>query len=113
MLFGTQSSSAENYFIYDQGNFQMDLQILPGSYEFYLIANEDEVWNLQDISDKDAFVISNYTNPIKSINELNLSNGIPMVGMASFNIPNNTNSTETDPFLMQPIINLKRTLAKV
>ena len=39
MQFGTETSSADNKFTYSDGNFQLDLEIMSGEYEFYLIAN--------------------------------------------------------------------------
>ncbi len=100
---------------------QMDLEILTGVYEFILITNEDASWNLQNITTRTD--LQNSTNLKAYLNEI-ISNadlqakvtagsGIPMVGSSLMTIPYAPNASETNPILVPPVINLKRTLAKV
>ncbi len=120
------SADAKNYTFADgtgQNIFkiQMDLQILTGYYEFVLIANEDPAWNLGAINAKSTLEgtasLKGYLNTL--ILETDLQNsvtagsGMPMVGSNYLNVVFVPGTTELNPQLVGPSIELKRTLAKM
>lgn len=121
--------------------YYMDMELLPGLYRFYLIANENDLWTpglsalqLETSRIDDMFAIQSMqvTNnnifsaywyrylPVENFTEWgNISfpteepKGIPMVGVAGLNIIADPNATEGSPTLINPSIDLKRTLAKL
>ncbi len=119
--------------------YYMDMELMPGLYRFYLIANENDLWTpglnalqLETARIDDMFAIQSMQKTSNNIlsaywyryltdhfNALGLPipnkepKGIPMVGVADLNIIANPNAAEGSPTLINPSINLKRTLAKL
>jgi hypothetical protein len=120
------SADAKNYTFADgtgQNIFkiQMDLQILTGYYEFVLIANEDPSWNLGTIRSRSALTgapgLKGYLNALVSTTDLEnkvaAGSGMPMAGSNYLNVAFVPGTTELNPQLVGPSIELKRTLAKM
>lgn len=100
---------------------QMDLKIEPGNYTFVLVANENAAWGLSSINtigEMDAAEeIHSIPNEIRTPTDLATAVayhvGIPMVGCQVVTIPFDATATELNPALVNPTIELKRTISKV
>ena len=109
-------SGDERKFELKNGEFLMDLELLPGEYDFILVANEQPAWNLQFVTSIPQLYSVVADNDIKTTDDLLslLGNrGIPMVGRQGFTVPENSSATPENPHQLVPTVNLKRTLAKV
>jgi len=117
-IYAETASTGVKAFAIDGQNYLLDMELLSALYEFVLIANEDQAWDLGSVSSKTELTekteMLNYINPIISSNSTQLTDiGIPMIGKASINVPSNLAYTATDRWVAQPIIQLERTIAKV
>lgn len=100
---------------------QMELKIEPADYLFVLVANEKKEWKLETIIHQqelqDNQLLQNIENTITTREELSLAvtgrSGIPMLGLQEMTIPYDQSASELNPAVINPAIELKRTIAKV
>lgn len=120
---GRSLGTGESHFAFDgvDTKIHLDMEIMSGIYRFVLITNEETVWNLASISSYSQLLssaaLSNFANPIIKVADLadKVSNdlGIPMIGEAIIKVLPDANATATNPQVVAPKIDLKRTIAKV
>lgn len=118
---GETLAAGEKNFLYESGIFKMDMEILPGDYEFVIVANEETSWNLSSVATRanlaQSAALNGFSNNIITSVELkakvDANSGIPMLGFRPLSIVAKAGATEANPFEITPSIDLKRTLAKV
>lgn len=122
---GATPADNEKNFAFADGtstHIYLDMEIMSGNYRFVLVANEETSWNLASITTYAQLTssesLNDFENPITT--ETTLAgkvagrSGIPMIGEAAIRVEPNANATPENPqIITDPVIELKRTIAKV